>query len=176
MCLPQLGHGMLCSSMNVCHLLLRPCIDRTLPAQCPFPAQKSSISLSARKRSWHSLQSISGSEKPPRCPEATQVCGFIRIAQSTPTLYGFSCDELLPPCSFYIVFQLNAEVSVIPCICQTSVNLRARIYKSSALLPVQRFCPLSFPYCSSSGFSFIASENENAFCVSLDYSSISKIM
>ena len=29
-------------------------------------AQKSSISLSARKRSWHSLQSIRGSEKPPR--------------------------------------------------------------------------------------------------------------
>ena len=50
-----------------------------------FSAQKSSISLSARKRSLHFLQSISGSEKPARCPEATQVCGFIRIAQSTPT-------------------------------------------------------------------------------------------
>ena len=44
------------------------------------------IILSARKRSWHSLQSIKGSEKPPRCPDATHVWGFIRIAQSTPTL------------------------------------------------------------------------------------------
>ena len=33
---------------------------------------------------------ISGSLNPPRCPEAIHVCGFIRIAQSTPTLYGFS--------------------------------------------------------------------------------------
>ena len=38
------------------------------------------------KRSWHSLQSIRGSEKPPRCPEATHVWGFIKMAQSTPTL------------------------------------------------------------------------------------------
>ena len=45
-------------------------------------AQKSSISLSARKRSLHSLQSIRGSEKPPRWPEATQVWGFIRMAES----------------------------------------------------------------------------------------------
>ena len=33
---------------------------------------------------------IRGSENPPRCPDATHVCGFIKIAQSTPTLYGFS--------------------------------------------------------------------------------------
>ena len=53
------------------------------------PAQ-SSMSLSARKRSLHSRQSIKGSAKPPRWPDACQVCGFIRIAASNPTLYGLS--------------------------------------------------------------------------------------
>lgn len=33
-----------------------------------------------------SLQSVSGSEKPPTWPEATQTCGFIKIALSRPTL------------------------------------------------------------------------------------------
>ena len=56
-------------------------------------AAQSSINLSARNLSLHALQSIRGSAKPPRCPEATHVCGFIRIAQSTPTLYGLSCTN-----------------------------------------------------------------------------------
>ena len=40
-------------------------------------------------------------------------------------------NEFLPPCSFYVVLQLYTKISVIPCICKTSVNLRTRIYKSS---------------------------------------------
>ena len=42
-------------------------------------------------RVLHSQQSIRGSENPPKCPEATHVCGFIKIAESSPTLYLFSC-------------------------------------------------------------------------------------
>ena len=55
-----------------------------------FAAHQSSISLSALNLSWHSRQSIRGSENPAKCPEATQVCGFISIAASSPTLYLFS--------------------------------------------------------------------------------------
>ena len=42
--------------------------------------------LSALWRVLHSLQSISGSEKPPTWPEATQTWGFIKMALSKPTL------------------------------------------------------------------------------------------
>jgi len=52
----------------------------------PFSWHQSSMSLSARKRSLHSLQSIRGSEKPARWPLATQVWGFMRMAASCPTL------------------------------------------------------------------------------------------
>ena len=48
----------------------------------PLVWHHSSISLSARKRSLHSLQSIKGSEKPARWPLATQVWGFMRMAAS----------------------------------------------------------------------------------------------
>ena len=41
--------------------------------------------------------------------------------------------EFLPPGFFYIVLQLHAEVSVIPCIGKPAVNLRSRIYKASRL-------------------------------------------
>ena len=41
------------------------------------------------------------------------------------------CDEFLPPCLFYIVLQLYTKITVIPGICQTSVNLGTRIYKTS---------------------------------------------
>ena len=47
---------------------------------------QSSITLSARNRSLHSLQSIRGSEKPPTWPEATHTWGFIKMAASSPTL------------------------------------------------------------------------------------------
>ena len=52
------------------------------PRACPIPGPKPALLMT--------LQSISGSLKPPRWPEATQVWGFIRIAASCPTLWGFS--------------------------------------------------------------------------------------
>ena len=58
-------------------------VQRTSRKKIPFGIGQIG---SARKRSWHSLQSIRGSEKPPRWPLATQVWGFMRMAQSTPTL------------------------------------------------------------------------------------------
>ena len=63
-----------------------------LPGNTLYVNQSAHI-LSARNLSWHSLQSISGSEKLPRCPLATHVCGFIRIAQSTPTSFR---NEITP--------------------------------------------------------------------------------
>ena len=39
--------------------------------------------------------------------------------------------EFLPPGFLYIVLQLHTEVTVIPCIGKSAVNLRTRVYKSS---------------------------------------------
>ena len=39
--------------------------------------------------------------------------------------------ELLPPCLFDVVLQFHAEISVIPTVRKTSIDLRTRIYKSS---------------------------------------------
>jgi hypothetical protein len=36
-------------------------------------------------------------------PEATQTCGFIRMAASSPTLLGIFLHEFFPPCFFDIV-------------------------------------------------------------------------
>ena len=57
----------------------------------PCSCAHSSISLSALCLVLHSLQSISGSENPPTCPDATHVSGFINIAASSPTTFGCSC-------------------------------------------------------------------------------------
>ena len=40
--------------------------------------------------------------------------------------------EFFPPCSFDVVFQFNAERTVVPGVCETAVYLRAGIYKASA--------------------------------------------
>ena len=85
LCLPQVGQGMLCSSTKS-FISLWEKASMGLLSSKPFSAHQSSMSLSARKRSWHSRQSIRGSEKPLRWPLATQVWGFIRIAASRPTL------------------------------------------------------------------------------------------
>ena len=42
-------------------------------------------------------------------------------------------NEFLPPGILYIIFQLNAEGTVIPGICQTAVDLTAGVNKASAL-------------------------------------------
>ena len=52
----------------------------------PWPCSQSAISLSARWRLLQARQSSSGSEKLATWPVVTQVCGFIRMAASSPTL------------------------------------------------------------------------------------------
>ena len=76
---------MLCSSMKafICSWLMASTL---WPRSKPFSWHQSSMTLSARNRSLHSLQSISGSENPPTWPEATHTWGFIRMAASRPTL------------------------------------------------------------------------------------------
>ena len=85
------------------HLLLAPCIHASFQFDsillCVIFDQ-----LSARNLSLHSLQSINGSLNPPRCPDAIHVCGFIRIAQSTPTLYGLSCTNFFHHAFFTLFF------------------------------------------------------------------------
>ena len=46
-------------------------------------------------------------------------------------IIGALLNKLLPPCLFHIVLQLYAKVTVIPGICQASVNLGTGIYKTS---------------------------------------------
>ena len=50
----------------------------------------SSTNLSALYLALQLLQSVKGSEKPSKCPEAFQTLGFIKIAASRPTLYSHS--------------------------------------------------------------------------------------
>ncbi len=64
LCLPQVGQGMLCS-VDELHLVLGEGVHGLRQRYLVLP-QQSSMSLSARKRSLHSRQSISGSEKPPQ--------------------------------------------------------------------------------------------------------------
>ena len=85
LCLPQVGQGMLWSSTN-CFISAWLRASTDLPRSKPSAWHQSSMTLSARKRSLHSLQSIRGSENPPTWPEATQTWGFMRMAASSPTL------------------------------------------------------------------------------------------
>ena len=41
-------------------------------------------------------------------------------------------NKLLPPGFLNIVFQLDTKISVVPCICQSTINLRTRINKSAS--------------------------------------------
>ena len=40
-------------------------------------------------------------------------------------------NEFLPPCTFYVIFKLYTEISIIPCVCQAAVDLGTRVNKSS---------------------------------------------
>ena len=59
---------------------------------------------SARKRCLQVRQSISGSEKPPTCPDATQTCGFRMIAESRATTSSRSwiIERCHSPLTFWI--------------------------------------------------------------------------
>ena len=47
-------------------------------------------------------------------------------------IIGTFLNEFLPPCTLYIVLELHAQRAVIPGICQSAVDLGARVYKSPA--------------------------------------------
>ena len=85
---PHVGHGILFSFMK---LINSSSVIPSAIMSFPFSCAHSSINLSALCLVLHSLQSINGSEKPPTCPEATHVSGFINIAASSPTIFGCSC-------------------------------------------------------------------------------------
>ena len=54
-------------------------------------------------------------------------------------IVGRLLNKFLPPRSFYVVFQLHTQVSIVPGICQTTVNLRARIDESSGFCQSNNF-------------------------------------
>ena len=95
-----------------------------------------------------------------RVGEACQVTGGnpgLRIHQNgtvdTDIILGL-LYEFLPPGLFNVVFQLYTQVSVIPCIGKTAINLRTRIHKSSGfcqgnnrvhrIILCHKFYPLPF--------------------------------
>ena len=42
-------------------------------------------------------------------------------------------NKLLPPCLLYIVLQFYTEITIIPCVRKSAINLRSRIDKTSCL-------------------------------------------
>ena len=71
---------------------------------------------------------------------------------------GGFLHELLHPCLFHIVFEFNAQRTVIPAVCQSAVNLAAGINKAAVLAEVhdhvQGFLRIfhKFPPNSADGF------------------------
>ena len=99
----------------------------------------SSISLSARWRVLQSLQSISGSEKPPTWPRRDP---HLRVHQDggiEPDVIGALLDELFPPGALDVVFEFHAERAVVPAVGKPSVDLRTRIDKAPAFAEVDDF-------------------------------------
>ena len=47
--------------------------------------------------------------------------------------------KLLPPCTLDVVFQFHTQRAVVPGVCQTAVDLRARVYKAAGLAEVYDF-------------------------------------
>ena len=62
-------------------------------------------------------------------------------------------NKFLPPCTFYVILQLHTEISVIPGICQTTVNFRARIHKASCFCQSHDFFHCFFHVISPKIFS-----------------------
>ena len=84
----------------------------------------SSTSVSARWRIRQCLQSMSGSLKLTTCPDATQTCGFIRIALSSTFAIRITGQRRL---------QLHAERTIVPRVGQPPVDFAAAVDKASAL-------------------------------------------
>ena len=104
LCFPQFGQFISWSSMN---LIISSSDQPSAIKSWPFLVAHSSINLSALCLVLHSLQSISGSLKPPTCPVATHVSGFINIAASNPTLYLHSCINFF--CHAFFTLFLSSE-------------------------------------------------------------------
>ena len=81
---PQPGQGILCSRMKATISSL--VIASTFAPSTGLSLSQSSMSLSALWRILQALQSMSGSLKVVTWPEATQTWGFMRMAESSPTL------------------------------------------------------------------------------------------
>ena len=85
-------------------------------------------------------------------------------------------NEFLPPCSFYIIFQFHTKISIIPCICKSTVNLRSRIYESSGFCQCYNFFHCLFHDMSSFFHLFLgakrlchfANPNLSSSCTSAD--------
>ena len=82
--LPQPGQGICCARMKATISSL--VMASTFTSGMGFSASQPSMSLSARWRILQDLQSMSGSLNVVTWPEATQTCGFMRMAESSPTL------------------------------------------------------------------------------------------
>ena len=77
---PHLGQHIFCS-LNISNISFE---------LLPKIKLSSSTNLSALNLDLQFLQSVKGSEKPSKCPEAFHTSLFIKIAESKPTLYSHS--------------------------------------------------------------------------------------
>ena len=92
----------------------------------PFSWHQSSISLSARKRSLHSLQSIRGSEKPRQMAGGHPGLGVHEDGGVQTHVVGVLLHEFLPPGLLDVVLQLHAQGAVVPRVGQAAVDLSSR--------------------------------------------------
>ena len=63
---------------------------------------------------------------------------------------GVFHDEFFPPCAFYVVFQLHTQVSIVPGVCQSAVDLGTRINKTSGFCKCHNFVHCFFHVLSVS--------------------------
>ena len=97
LCLPQWGQGMEWA-------LIYSNISSLVMPSAWASGSKSSMRLSARKRSLHSLQSSRGSEKLATWPLASQTRGCMRMSASTSKLLCRSWMNFLRQASFTLFF------------------------------------------------------------------------
>ena len=88
---------------------------------------------SARSRARHFLQSMRGSEKLLRWPEASHTLVFSKIPESSPTTSSRRVHEVLPPQVFEVLLELDAVGAVVPRVGETAVDLGAGEDETPAL-------------------------------------------
>ena len=82
-------------------------------------------------------------------------------------------NEFLSPRCFDVCFQLNAERTVVPCICKTAVDLAARINEASAFAKCDYFVHclfgiVHFSFSLQYSDRFIEKHNVNSFILLSD--------